>query len=508
MSSSPLIPPEQWRHLFRALLRECTYLPDPVARGYMHDYVVRRFRRYSDKSQSKVQDDLHRQHLLRKTATQKLSLLKRANEGYSRPLEKVLRLSYGRSGKKRRELLGVFIVPEVPPDALAVEGILKGPSMFEDDWKPPTIVLDLLKSQLRNAVISQLSDRPVVKTLEPPIPKENSWGKPVAKCRRRNIRKKWYYAVLDSLLPPLPDAELDTLHGLISGRIPWTPPKRRKAVGVPLDSPSQTSLDVTFLTGGPKKGPTFRDFVNGRPHQITRRFMQRLWRRIYCMVPRLEWDEKNQKQYFKWESVKPFPNISTVVKHDQEPDLFQKLISRVLSGIKPLRKKRAAKESQKNVAEKYDVSSIHLDGESDQSVPVWDTCDVVRKKINAHLRDPDVTKAQFLRDIAKAAYPGTDKKLNANVLNDFLSKSGANAGSTIPPLWEMQQVQCSQCEHWKERETIPHESGEAESREPIPCLLDCFMLLAYSGHHSYLLLIDIFFCPYIRDFAHPQLFPL
>ncbi|KAL5692813.1 hypothetical protein EMGR_005674 [Emarellia grisea] len=103
---------------------------------------------------------------------------------------------------------------------------------------------------------------------------------------------------------------------------------------------------------------------------------------------------------------------------------------RELQGIKPLRKKRAAKESQKNVAEKYDVSSIHLDGESDQSVPVWDTCDVVRKKINAHLRDPDVTKAQFLRDIAKAAYPGTDKKLNANVLNDFLSKSGANAGNT------------------------------------------------------------------------------
>ncbi|GFG24794.1 hypothetical protein IFM61606_04714 [Aspergillus udagawae] len=325
MSSSPLIPPEQWRHLFRALLRECTYLPDPIARSYMHDYVVRRFRRYSDRSQSKLQDDIRRQHLLRKTATQKLSLLKRANEGYSRPLEKVLRLSYGRNGKKRRDLLGVFIVPEVPPDALAVEGILKGPSMFEDDWKPPTIVLDLLKSQLRNGVISQLTDRSVVKTLEPPIPKENSWGKPVAKSRQRNIRKKWYYAVLDSLLPPLPDAELDTLRDLISGRIPWTPPKRRKAVGVPLDSPRQTSLDVAFLTEGPKKGPTFRDFVNGRPHQITRRFMQRLWRRIYCMVPRLEWDEKNQKHYFKWESVKLFPQISTVVEHDQVPSLFQKV---------------------------------------------------------------------------------------------------------------------------------------------------------------------------------------
>ncbi|KAF7122106.1 hypothetical protein CNMCM5793_000061 [Aspergillus hiratsukae] len=326
MTSSPLVPPEQWRHLFRALLRECTYLPDPIARGYMHDYVVGRFRRYSDKSQSKKENDLqrqHRQHLLRKTATDKLSLLKRANEGYSRPLEKVLQLSYGRKGRRRRDLLDVFIVPEVPPDALAVEGILKKPSMFEDDWEPPTLVLDLLKSQLRNGVSSQLSHRPVAKTLAPPIPKENSWGKPVAKSRRRNIRKEWYYEVLNSLLPPLPDAELDTLQGLISGRMPWTPPKRRKAVGVPMDSPSQTSLDVAFLTEGPKKGPTFRDFVNGRPHQITRRFMQRLWRRIYCMVPRFEWDEKNQKHYFKWESVKPMPGISTVVEHDQAPGIFQ-----------------------------------------------------------------------------------------------------------------------------------------------------------------------------------------
>jgi hypothetical protein len=103
---------------------------------------------------------------------------------------------------------------------------------------------------------------------------------------------------------------------------------------------------------------------------------------------------------------------------------------RELQGIKPPRKKRATKESQRKIAEKYDVSGIHLDGESDQSVPVWDTCDVVRKKIMVHLRDPDVTKAQFLRDIAKAAYPGTDKKLNANLLDGFLSKRGANAGNT------------------------------------------------------------------------------
>jgi hypothetical protein len=43
------------------------------------------------------------------------------------------------------------------------------------------------------------------------------------------------------------------------------------------------------------------------------------------MVPRLEWDEKNQKHYFKWESVKLFPQISTVVEPDQVPSLFQKV---------------------------------------------------------------------------------------------------------------------------------------------------------------------------------------
>ncbi|EAW11972.1 uncharacterized protein ACLA_007310 [Aspergillus clavatus NRRL 1] len=321
--SSPLIPPEQWRHLFRALLRECSYLPDPIAKGYMHDYVVQRFRRYNDISKAKPLSDPHRQFSLHKTATQKLSLLKRANEGYSRPLEKVLRLSYGRKGKKRRELLDTFIAPEVPPDAAAVMSLVEKPIMFEDGWKPPSIVIDLLKSQLNNGMISQLNDRSVVRNLEPPIPKENSWGKPVAKSRRRNIRKTWYQSLLDGLLPPLPDTQLETLEGLISGEMPWTSPRKRKAVNV--SEQREDNLDVKFLTKGPEKGVTFRDFVNGRPHKITRRFMQRLWRRISCLVPRLEWNEKGQKHYFKWDTVKPLPEISTVIEHDRLSDLFQKV---------------------------------------------------------------------------------------------------------------------------------------------------------------------------------------
>ncbi|KAM7199266.1 hypothetical protein V8F33_004514 [Rhypophila sp. PSN 637] len=46
-----------------------------------------------------------------------------------------------------------------------------------------------------------------------------------------------------------------------------------------------------------------------------------------------------------------------------------------------------------------DISDVHLEGEETDSVPVYDTCDEVRRKINAHLKKPGVTQAQFGRDI-------------------------------------------------------------------------------------------------------------
>ena len=82
-----------------------------------------------------------------------------------------------------------------------------------------------------------------------------------------------------------------------------------------------------------------------------------------------------------------------------------------------------AEEEKKN-----DVSDIHLDGESEVDVPVYDTCDEARKKINAYLREPDVTQAGFLHKIAKT-YPD-GKKIQSKALNDFLNKKGPNAGNT------------------------------------------------------------------------------
>ncbi|THC94842.1 hypothetical protein EYZ11_005678 [Aspergillus tanneri] len=250
----------------------------------MHDYVVQRFRQASYDPRAKWRNDPRRQTALRRAAHEKLCLLQRANEGYIRPLEKVLRLSYGRKGRKRRELLTAMLIPELPTDHSAVENMIQKPAMFEDGWMPPSIMMDLLRSQRHSGVGGQLNIRQI-KELAPVIPTENSWGKPLSASRRARIRKKWYYKALENLLPPLPDAELRILDGLISKTVPWSPPKKRKPVGV--RSEPAPSLDATFLTDGPQKDPTFRKYINGRPHTITRRFMERMWRRISNLVPRM-----------------------------------------------------------------------------------------------------------------------------------------------------------------------------------------------------------------------------
>ena len=64
----------------------------------------------------------------------------------------------------------------------------------------------------------------------------------------------------------------------------------------------------------------------------------------------------------------------------------------------------------------------------DDIFPVFDSCDEIRRKISAHLRQPHVTQAQFLRDIA--ALFGQDVKIQSKQLSDFRSKTGALAGNT------------------------------------------------------------------------------
>ncbi|KKY36665.1 hypothetical protein UCDDA912_g03337 [Diaporthe ampelina] len=77
-----------------------------------------------------------------------------------------------------------------------------------------------------------------------------------------------------------------------------------------------------------------------------------------------------------------------------------------------------------------DPNSVHLDGEETDSVPVFETCDVVRRKITAHLKKPGVTQAQFCRDLyAQLKMPGC-KSIQSKMLSDFRAKKGPTAGCT------------------------------------------------------------------------------
>ncbi|OOF94865.1 hypothetical protein ASPCADRAFT_208522 [Aspergillus carbonarius ITEM 5010] len=303
--SNTNIPVETWRHLLRALLRECSYLPDPVARVNLHAHTLERYRRYAKK-----QPDLLRQIVLRKSALQQLSLLRRANDGYSKPLEKVLQLAYGRRGKRRQDLIDTFITPSDAVDALDSANVQPVVKQFEDGWKPPSLMVDLLKAQRHNAMITLLNAGYHVKETEPDIPSENIWGKPLAPSRRKNIRTAWYVKARANMFPPLPDAELDVLEGLISGAIPWTPPKRRKAIET-VSPHVESDINVaSFLIKGPSKEDTFEEYVDGRPHIITRRFMQRLWKRVSCLVPRVKWDSTHKKPTFTWDVIHTGPRVA------------------------------------------------------------------------------------------------------------------------------------------------------------------------------------------------------
>ncbi|OTA86163.1 hypothetical protein M434DRAFT_400012 [Hypoxylon sp. CO27-5] len=76
-----------------------------------------------------------------------------------------------------------------------------------------------------------------------------------------------------------------------------------------------------------------------------------------------------------------------------------------------------------------DISNIHLAGEETDSVPVFDTCDEIRKKINAHLRTSGVTQAQFCRDLYSQLHVPKVKSIQSAQLSSFLRGKGPRTGA-------------------------------------------------------------------------------
>ncbi|KAG8672937.1 hypothetical protein FPOAC2_06356 [Fusarium poae] len=76
-----------------------------------------------------------------------------------------------------------------------------------------------------------------------------------------------------------------------------------------------------------------------------------------------------------------------------------------------------------------DISGIHLPFEEEDDVPVYDDCDEIRRKINAHLRTTNVTQAQFCRDLYAQFKTPKFKGIQSKQLSDFRSTKGSNCGA-------------------------------------------------------------------------------
>ena len=279
-------------HHLRRLLRECTYLPDPAARTYHHNYVLDRFRDYRPRSgkndfwpsQKWIRDERHQVQCLHK-CRQRISLLYRANGGEKAALTNVLLEAYGRIGKRKHELLKPYTQPDIPnnPDELqkpeqAIDSpILQLPEALK--------LLGRTQPKQHNATTHQHITK-FAKYTKPVLPEKNIWGRPMPRKRIRNAKRRTYNELLKRLLPPLPQDEWDRLRGLAAGEtsFPKLPLRRTRLPGLP---------ELPVVEDG---------------HNITRRFMQRLWGSLFVICPTMNFDAVKSKWQIAWgqtEDIKP-----------------------------------------------------------------------------------------------------------------------------------------------------------------------------------------------------------
>ncbi|KAF2093330.1 hypothetical protein NA57DRAFT_81260 [Rhizodiscina lignyota] len=348
------------RHLLRALLRQATYLPDANARSWVHHHVLARYRAYPDSDPflgpRRLAD-------LLKNGEYYLRVLERANDGELKPLLRVLEHTYGRTGKRRHDLMKPLLQEYVPNEAH--NGQLEEPSgkprTPHKALEPPQIQDGKLKfkmsdrySMLKTLMTSQharreslRSDRDI-KSLDLKMAEKNLWNRPMPEKRRMNSAKKWWADLLGRILPPLPESEWVHLRDLVCGNVKWDGPRQRRIVLDPSSrrfsirqvqditthigthtsilehdasfndeqAKEQSTLEASFLRDPDyvenRLGQFLEDGLNVRslnkklpdakdgPHSLTPRLMQRLWKSVLAQCPLVTWDARKSGWNVQW----------------------------------------------------------------------------------------------------------------------------------------------------------------------------------------------------------------
>lgn len=347
------------KHLLRALLRECTYLPDSAARTYCSRYILDRFRSSTKQLERhersvKARAGLPQLSTLRdspevwttqrlKKARKGLSLLRRANNGEDGPLSNILLHTYGRAGARRRQLIAALLQDETnevtvaessPTDQAHVPSLAE--YLHTTDRFTQFVTMSEQRGQILKFTLS--SDYPKLKALAESqtqvsfknssraklrragltVPTTNLFLRPMPRRRTKNIVKRWFADLLDKLMPPLPQTEWTRLTELVSGQIKWEGlPKRRpgrplnpnqlcgpqleavldaEGSNLPFSVVRRAVLEDALLLSPLNKRFLGRD----RPHHLTLRYMRRLWTRVLSQSCVMAWDETYKKWVLTW----------------------------------------------------------------------------------------------------------------------------------------------------------------------------------------------------------------
>lgn len=241
--------------------------------------------------------------------------LERAGQGSSADLQKVLFLTYGRSGKRRRELVQRVLEPDedgFPADQAALEELIQKQSEGEEPRHKDNLKLKaLMHSQRFHQPLETRGAK--LKKVSPTIPKTNIWGRTLPLKLQASIKQRYWADALEKLLPPVPRYEWDRLRDLATGAIPIEdPPLRRRR---PVQEPPNTAILEYFTIPTNRHRSEIEGIEIGEDYVttsleksnhkkgfniLTPRFMRRMYATIWSMTPTMSQDENTKEWTTKW----------------------------------------------------------------------------------------------------------------------------------------------------------------------------------------------------------------
>ncbi|KAF4773850.1 hypothetical protein HER10_EVM0005389 [Colletotrichum scovillei] len=286
----PLPRPAQPLHVYRHLLRSATYFP-PSIRPFLDHRIRTAFRDERDRmaeSELNIPESLNpaearereedRRKKVLADAKHKLPVLQAALEGDQARLRRVMWHAFGRLGKSRRELMASFVqkAPDPKADPAKLEELAKKKeqhkkmmekrakihpwnreytwdeptpwlrqhlSPMEENWDLPKLdrYLRAQKSHQRNTTGAAFP-RGTIGDLDPEkdVPEKDGWGRPVALRRVTKLTRKFWKAQADKIMPPVSQADWESLQQLASGEAPpemYRMLQRRPIAGGPVEAP-------------------------------------------------------------------------------------------------------------------------------------------------------------------------------------------------------------------------------------------------------------------------------